>query len=366
MEKFISKQLLLALMIAAPTLATADSLPLNLLKLKPGFQISTYAYPVDGARSMSLGKNGTLFVGSRGAGKVYAITPDKKIITIASDLNSPNGVAFKDGDLYVAEIHRVLRFDNIEANLQSPPKPVVINTDLPNKTHHGWRYIKFGPDNKLYIAVGAPCNVCLEQDPKFATIMHMDKDGKNFEVYAHGVRNSVGFDWNPKTRQLWFTDNGRDWMGDNTPPDEINVATKKGQDFGFPYCHGKNIPDPKFGTLFPCSKFVAPAYSLQAHVAALGMTFYTGNMFPATYKDSIFIAEHGSWNRSTPVGYQVVNATISGNNVTNVDPFISGWLQTNGKVWGRPVDVLQMPDGALLISDDLAGAIYRVTYKKKS
>jgi glucose/arabinose dehydrogenase len=340
---------------------------LNLLKLPPGFSIQVYAENVPDARSMTLGTNSIVFVGSREEGKVYALLPDAKThtakaLTIASGLTLPNGVAFHNGSLYVAEMNRILRFDNIEANLNNPPKPVVITTNLPNKTHHGWRYLRIGPDNKLYISIGAPCNICLSDDARFATIARMNLDGSNVEIYAKGIRNSIGFDWNAN-QQFWFTNNGRDEMGDNIPPDELNYAPVKNLNYGFPYCHGSHVPDPVYGKIYPCSAFTQPTLELPAHVATLGMRFYTGNMFPRDYQQQIFIAEHGSWDRSKKVGYQVILVKLKDNKVIKVTPFVTGWLQQQSE-WGRPVDVLVMRDGSLLISDDYANAIYRVTYNR--
>lgn len=362
------KQLFLLTMVLFSLSSSAYSLPIQLLTLPPHFSIAVYADQIDDAREMTLGTNNIVFVGSRGAGKVYAIVPDKnkamgsRVLTIASGLHQPNGVAFYQGNLYVAETNRIIRFDAIENHLEHPPKPQIITTDIPDEGGHDWHYIRFGDDNKLYIGMGAPCNACLEEDPRFATIMRMDADGRHLEIYARGVRNTVGFDWHPQTHQLWFTDNGRDWLGDNAPPDELNVAIKPGLHFGFPYCHGKNIADPTYGKMFACSAFVPPVLELPAHVAALGMTFYRGKLFPAEYQHAIFIAEHGSWNRSSKAGYQVVAVKLNGSQITNVSPFVSGWLH-HGRVWGRPVDTLEMVDGSLLISDDKANAIYRVSYK---
>ena len=342
-----------------------ENLPLNKLQLPEGFSISVFASDVQGARSLALGDKGTIFVGSIHAGKVYAIVTDEKnkkqVITIASDLTMPNGVTFYNGSLYVAERHRILRFDNIESYLVNPPKPIVISQALPDKKHHDWRYLKIGPDKKLYVSIGAPCNTCLEKDERFATIARMDLDGNHFEIYAKGIRNSVGFDWNPIDEKLWFTDNSRDWMGDDTPPEELNYAPQQHLNFGFPYCHGKTISDPDFGKKIPCNNFTPPVFEMPAHVAPLGMTFYTGKNFPQTYHNQIFIAEHGSWNRSTKVGYQVISVKIKDNKVVAAKPFITGWLQ-NEKAWGRPVDVLVMPDGTMLISDDHANVIYKVSY----
>lgn len=345
-------------------LVTTD---LNEIKLPQGFKIDIYADNVDNARSMTLSDNGVLFVGTRES-RVYAVVDENKdykadkVITIADGMNSPNGVAFRNGSLYVAEINRVLRYDNIENNLGNPPGPVIVNDGFPGDTHHGWKFIRFGPDNKLYVPVGAPCNICLrDDDERYASIMSMNEDGSGLEVYAHGIRNTVGFDWNPQDNVLWFTDNGRDWLGDNAPPDELNRAPGKGMHFGYPFVHGDDIRDPEFGEGADINKYTKPAMKLGPHVAALGMRFYTGDMFPAEYKNQIFIAEHGSWNRTSKLGYRVMLVKVNGSNAVSYEPFAEGWLQGDS-VSGRPVDVLVMPDGSLLISDDYAGVIYRITY----
>ncbi len=351
------------LLLAAPLTA----LPIEKIRLPPGFQIETYADNIEGARSMALGPEGILFVGTKDKGNVYALVDTQhrkkidKVYVIARGLNMPNGVAFKDGALYVAEVHRILRFDNIVSRLNDPPKPVVIYKNYPSDDHHGWKFIRFGPDNQLYVPVGAPCNICDPGDP-YASITRLSVDGSNMEVYARGIRNTVGFDWHPVTKQLWFTDNGRDLLGDELPPDELNRASTAGQHFGYPFCHAGDISDPAFGKDRPCSSFEPPAQKLGPHVAALGMRFYTGKMFPEKYRNQIFIAEHGSWNRSKKLGYRVMWVRLEGNKAVSYEPFAEGWLQGQ-KPWGRPVDVQIMPDGSLLISDDYAGAIYRVHYK---
>ena len=337
--------------------------------LSAGFHIAVYANDVPGARSMALGPKGTLFVGTREEGKVYAILDRNKddiadeVIIIAKGLNMPNGVAFMGNSLYVAEVHRVLRYDDIESRLSNPPRPVVVNDSFPKDRHHGWKFIRFGPDGLLYIPVGAPCNICESEDSRYASIMRMKRDGTGLETFAGGVRNTVGFDWHPVTNELWFTDNGRDWLGDNLPPDELNHAPVKGMHFGFPYCHGINIPDPGFGKGRSCQAYTEPAMELGPHVASLGMRFYRGAMFPAEYRNQIFIAEHGSWNRSAPIGYRITLVRLEGNRAVKYEVFADGWLQ-NGLVYGRPVDIQEMPDGALLVSDDRTGAIYRISYKK--
>lgn len=341
-------------------------LELDQIRLPPGFHIAAYATGVDDARSLTLSPNYTLYVGTRESGKVYAIpNADKdasgdRVIEIAHGLDMPNGVAFHDGSLYVAEVSRVLRYDDIDSHLDNPPKPIVVSDRFPKDEHHGWKYIAFGPDQKLYVPIGAPCNVCDEDQRGFATITRMQADGGGFEVIAHGVRNTVGFDWHPVTHQLWFTDNGRDRMGDDVPPDELDRLSKVGENFGFPYCHG-NVADPEFGKERACAQFVAPERELSAHVAALGMKFYTGTMFPREYRNQIFIAEHGSWNRTHKAGYRLMLVRVEGDRAISYEEFATGWLRDE-VVKGRPVDVLVMPDGALLVSDDEADAIYRIYY----
>ncbi|WP_319590309.1 sorbosone dehydrogenase family protein [uncultured Draconibacterium sp.] len=337
------------------------------INLPDGFKIHVYAEDVDNARSMVLGDKGTLFVGSRTAGKVYAVIDEDQdyqadqVIVIADNLNQPNGVAFLNGDLYVAEISKIWKFENIEDHLDSPPAPVLISDDFPTDGHHGWKYIAFGPDGKLYVPVGAPCNICLSEDEIYASISRMNPDGSNHEIFAHGVRNTVGFDWHPEDGTLWFTDNGRDWMGDDLPPDELNRAPAAGIHFGYPFCHGSGIADPEFGNQRNCDEFNFPVQDLGPHVAALGMLFYTGEMFPDEYRNSILIAEHGSWNRSTPIGYRLTRVELNGNMATSYETFADGWFQ-NGSPWGRPVDVIQMPNGSILVSDDASGTIYNITY----
>jgi len=338
------------------------------VKLPPGFKIEIFADNVPGARSMTLSPDEVLFVGTRDS-KVYAVLDTNKddkadnVITIASGLKSPNGVTFRDGSLYVAEISKVWRYDNIEKNLQNLPEPVLINDHFPGDAHHGWKFIAFGPDGKLYVPVGAPCNICLRDDDKrYASIMRMNADGSDLEVFVHGIRNSVGFDWHPETNELWFTDNGRDMLGDDIPSDELNHAPEKGLHFGYPFVHQGDIPDPEFGEGVDLTKYVKPVQKLGPHVAALGMRFYTGNMFPEEYKNRIFIAQHGSWNRSQKIGYRVMSVKLNGNEVVSYEPFAEGWLKGDS-VSGRPVDVLVMPDGSLLVSDDFGGVIYRITYK---
>ncbi len=340
---------------------------LEKIQLPRGFKIETYAENIDDARSLELGKNGILFVGNRRGDKVYAIVDkdndykaDKKYV-IVEDLNMPNGVALLGNDLYVAEVNRILKFPDIYDNYKNKPDYEVIYDEYPTDRHHGWKYIAFGPDGKLYVPVGAPCNIC-DRERIYATITRMNPDGSGLEIYAKGIRNTVGFAWHPETKELWFTDNGRDHLGDNLPPDELNRVSEKGQHFGYPYCHGNDISDPKFGEGKDCDDYVKPVQELGPHIAALGMIFYTGDMFPEKYKNQILIAEHGSWNRSEKLGYRIQMVPLDGNKSKGYKTFAGGWLQGED-VWGRPVDIEQMPDGSLLVSDDYANAIYRITYK---
>ena len=355
---------------ACRSAAPLEGIHLEKIKLPPGFSIELYATGIDNARSMTMSPNGVLFVGTRREGKLYAVVDSDRdfradsIYVLADGLNMPNGVAFRKGALYVAEVNRILRYDDIESRLDSPPEPVVVNAQFPSDSHHGWKYIAFGPDERLYVPVGAPCNVCEKSDRRFSTIMRLRPDGSDLEIFASGVRNSVGFDWRPESGVLWFTNNGRDWMGDDLPPDTLHRAAESGLHFGFPYCHGGDIPDPEFGSKRSCDEFTPPALKLGAHVAALGMKFYDAEMFPPHFKGNIFIAEHGSWNRSTPVGYRITRVVLQGDRPIRYEEFAGGWLQKN-KAWGRPVDVLVMPDGSLLVSDDRAGVIYRISYKRR-
>lgn len=364
--------IIVMLMILSPVSAVADSLKIKMMlasiKMPPGFHISVYADNVPGARSLSLSPSGVLFVGTRKNGRVYAVLDqdqDKRadrVITIAEGLEMPNGVAFQGGDLYVAEVHRILRYYQIEFRLESPPKPEVVYGGLPMDRHHGWKFIRFGPDGRLYVPVGAPCNACLSEKDIYGTIARMNRDGSGLEIFARGVRNSVGFDWHPRTGELWFTDNGRDGLGDDQPPDELNRAYAKGLHFGFPFCHGGILGDPKFGSEQPCDRFTPPSVLLNAHVAPLGMRFYTGEMFPQIYRNQIFIAEHGSWDRSRKVGYRITLVRMDGQKILGYEAFAQGWRIGNS-AWGRPVDVEVMADGSLLVSDDKNGVIYRIYYK---
>lgn len=371
---------MLAAFAAAPLLAhRLHAQPSGQLTVPAGFQVSVFADSVENAREMVLGPNGTLFVGTMRAGKVHAIVDRNgdgradRVILIASGLDQPNGVAMRGNALYVATAGQILRFDDIERRLDSPPTPVVVRDSLPSQDRRGhrWKFIGFGPDDMLYLSAGAPCNICVSP-PMVSTILRMRPDGSSLEVFAEGVRNSVGFDWHPVSRELWFTDNGRDMMGDDVPNDELNVAWRPGMHFGFPYCHQGDVVDPEFGAQRACSTTEAPVQNLGPHVAALGFTFYTGRMFPANYRNAVLVALHGSWNRSSPSGYRVMVARTDGRRVTSYEPFVDGFLPSanatargraaGGAAIGRPVDVLQLPDGSILISDDTGNRIYRVTY----
>jgi len=347
------------------------NLPLDSLALPEGFSISVFADSVVNARSLCYSPDGTLFVSTRSEGNVYAIKDtdgdykaDKKY-TLLTGGNMPNGVAFKDGNLYIAEVNRILKIENVESKLANPGTPLIIYDKYPTETHHGWKYIAFGPDGKLYVPVGAPCNICESKDSIYASITRINPDGSGMEIVHSGIRNTVGFDWHPDTKELYFTDNGRDMMGDDVPECELNHAPKEKMHFGYPYCHQGDVPDPEFGKNRKCDEFTPPAAKMGPHTAPLGMTFYTGNMFPAEYKNQIFIARHGSWNRSKKSGYDIMVARLNQDGtVKETKPFITGWLNPkNDDVWGRPVDMELLPDGSLLISDDYADVIYRVSYK---
>lgn len=339
------------------------------IKLPAGFKIEVYASNIPNARSMVLSPNGILYVGTRSAGNVYALIDKNQdykvdeVYTIASGLNMPNGVDIKNGDLFVAEVSRVIKFSDIDNNYKNNSTYTVVKDDFPVDKSHGWKFIKFGPDGKLYVPIGAPCNICLrDDDERYASITRMNDDGSESEVFAHGIRNTVGFDWHPATNELWFTDNGRDMLGDNIPPDELNCAPVKGLHFGYPFLHGKNILDPEFGSQGDTSLYTKPVQELGPHVAALGMEFYTRQMFPSEYQNQIFIAEHGSWNRSQKIGYRISLVRLNGNKSISYETFADGWLNGDN-VSGRPVDIELLPDGSMLVSDDYADVIYRITYE---
>jgi len=385
----IIKVILFVLFLISPCLAFAEPSShqdiIKQLHVPQGFVLSVFADNLLNARSLALGDNGVVFVGTGSADTVYAIqdsnsdgVADKRYI-IANHLYMPNGVAYKDGSLFVAEVNRIIRFDRITQQLDNPPKPVVVYDQFPSNQHHGWKYLRFGPDNKLYTSVGAPCNICEPEKPIYGSLVRLNADGSGFEIIAKGIRSSVGLDWQPETNALFFTENGRDYLGDDLPPDELNRWTAVGEHFGFPYCHGGDIPDPEFGAGKKCAQFTAPEWKFKAHMAPLGLRFYRGSQFPQEFKNQLFVAEHGSWNRSEPHGYRVALIKFNQGKPVADDcmdaggramhgaiaeqDFIDGWLRKDGNVLGRPVDILEMPDGSLLISDDKLGVIYKVEYK---
>jgi glucose/arabinose dehydrogenase len=343
-----------------------DKLPTAKLKVPKGFKVEVYASGIPNARTLRMGDKGTVFVSNRVLDKVYAITDKggkREVKVIASGLDRPNGLAFKDGTLYIAEGTKISKLEKIEDNLDNPGKPVPVYTDLPNHASHGWRYIGIGPDNMLYINVGAPCNIC-EPPATNAQIRRLNLDGSGAEVYARGVRNSVGFDWHPVTKEFYFTEHGRDWLSEDLPEDELNRVTKIGQHFGFPYCHQGNFADREMGWGRSCDEFEKPVALMGPHSAVLGMRFYTGAKFPREYKNTIFMARHGSWNKTKKIGGDVVVVKLNKDGtVKSQAPFLTGFLENN-QYSGRPVDVLVMPDGALLVSDDYAGAVWRISYGK--
>jgi glucose/arabinose dehydrogenase len=347
----------------------ASELPVDKLVVPAGFKVEVYADGIPEARSLALGDKGTVFVSNRNLRDVYAIVDQggKRTVTkVLKGLNSPNGVAFANGTLYVAERNRITAYEGIEDRLANPPAPRVVidNLDPTQQPGHFWKFLAMGPDGKLYFNIGSPGNIVMPGYTQ-ATINRVDPRSGVMEVYATGVRNSVGFDWDPRTKDLWFTNNARDWVSDDLPHDTLHHAAKKGMNFGYPFCHQGDLPDPEFGKGRACSEFDAPTARLGAHVAPLGMRFYTGTMFPAEYRNNIFIALHGSWDRTTKQGYNVVRATIDGSGRVELKPFLEGFLQdpkADPPMWGRPVDVLVMKDGALLVSDDYNGIVYRVSY----
>ncbi|MBD9634014.1 PQQ-dependent sugar dehydrogenase [Pseudomonas sp. PDM19] len=346
---------------SAPAIAAID---LSHIRVPDGFHISLLTDQVPGARAMAWGDKGTLFVGSRSGDKVYAVTPDGKARSIGEGLQMPVGVTFHKGDLYVSSINRIVVLRDIEAHLDAPPKAEELPAQFPKETAHGWKFIAFGPDDKLYVPVGAPCNICRPDREQYANLQRMNADGSAREIVAYGIRNTVGFTWHPQTKQLWFTDNGRDMLGDDKPDDELNKVSTTGEDFGYPDCHQGDIADPEEGRK-PCSAFTPPVARLGPHVAALGLRFYTGEQFPAEYRNNLFIAEHGSWNRTQKIGYRVARIELNEDGtLKRQSVFAEGWLDKDGGVNGRPADVLVAPDGSLLVSDDQNGAIYRIRYGK--
>lgn len=342
-------------------------LPIEKLKLPPNYKIEVYAEGVENARSMAYGADGTLYVGTRSKGNVYAIPDEDKdmkgdtVITIFENGNMPNGVALDGDDLYVAEVNRILKFEDISKDLTTSKTPKVIYDQYPTEEHHGWKYIAFGPDGRLYVPVGAPCNICESEEPIFNTITSIKKDGTDLRIEQKGIRNTVGFTWEKSSDHLYFTDNGRDWLGDDIPACELNRATQIGQHFGYPYCHQGDLLDPEYGEDKNCEDYIAPIQKMGPHTAPLGVEFIDYTLFPKSDQREILIAEHGSWNRSKKIGYQISKVTLDDTgSASSYEPFITGWLETDENVWGRPVDLEFLPDGSLLISDDFAHAIYRV------
>ncbi len=350
---------------------------LESIKLPAGFAISLYAADLPAARSLAVGDKGTVFVATRSDDKVYAVVDtdgdaradETHVVFTLGDVGDgkerfmPNGIAFRDGDLYIATPSSIIRLDGIESRLSDPPKPVVVNGEYPVERHHGWKFIAFGPDDKLYIPVGTPCNICTKDDEIYGSISRINVDGSGREIVARGIRNTLGFDWHPETGELWFTENGADQMGDDIPADELNVVTETGQHFGNPFVHQGDMLDATFGEGHNPDDYEGPAMRLGPHVAALGMRFYTGNMFPGDYKNQIFIAEHGSGGRDPLIGYRVTVVRVEGSEATSYEDFATGWIEGDA-AWGRPVDVAQLADGSLLVSDDRAGAVYRISYDR--
>jgi glucose/arabinose dehydrogenase len=352
--------------IAQPPAPKAPGeIPINKIKVPQGFKVELWASGISNARVMVWGAKDTLFVSSRVAGNVYAIVDrggKREMKTIAKGLNLPNGIAFKDGTLYIAEVHRITKMEGIEDKLDSPPEMKVVYDTLPKDLPHGWKYLAFGPDGKLYFNIGAPCNICIPPDTH-ANISRVNADGSGFEYWAHGVRNSVGFDWHPVTKELYFATHARDWLGEEVPSDRLDVAPKKGLHFGFPYCHQGDIPDPDFGKGRSCSEFAAPLVKTGPHIAGNGVMFYTGSMFPAEYRNRMFLAQRGSWNKTQKIGFRLAMVTLRPGDVPKYESFAEGWLDNN-QPWGRPNYTVQMKDGSILLSDDYAGAIYRISYSR--
>jgi glucose/arabinose dehydrogenase len=345
-----------------------SEIPVDKIKVPKGFKVEVWAHGMPGVRMMARGSKGTIWAGTRSIGRVYEIKDNGKERThriLAQKLTQPNGVAFQGGNLYVMAINRVFRYDGIEDNPGVKPVEMTDAFKLPPQVHHNWKFIAFGPDSRLYVQVGSPCNIC-EPDAEHGQIRRYVADGSNMEIVARGVRNTVGFDFHPKTGELWFTDNGRDWQGEDGPQDELNRVSKMGEFFGFPYCHAQGIPDMDFPKKDACKGVTRPVALMGPHAAALGMRFYKGDMFPKEYKESIFVARHGSWNKSQLFGFDVANVKAGANGKNaKVTPFMTGFKDDKeNKFWGRPTDVMQLPDGSLLVSDEQVGAIYRVSYSK--
>ncbi len=357
-----------------PIVTPVDKLPIDKLKLPAGFRAEVYTSGHPGGRTMVMGPKGTIFMGTRLLGRVYAITEKdgkREVRTLLQGLTQPSGLAIKDGALYVLAINKVLRFDDIENNLDNPGAGVDLTDkfNLPPEIHHNWKYAAFGPDGKLYIQVGANCNICEINPGVHGQIRRYNPDGSGMEIVARGVRNTVGFDWHPVTKELWFTDNGRDWAGDAGPEDELNRVAKgqEGAHYGFPYCHANGVPDPDIKVPNPCAGVVMPAALTGPHSAGLGILFYTGDMFPKGYQNAAFIARRGSWNKAQKFGYDVVLARTTADGKAKIEPFMTGLLdQKANEFFGRPTYLFQMKDGSLLVSDEQNGATYRISYDAKA
>ena len=351
------------------TVTQAGDIPIDRIKLPPGFKVEIWATGLPGGRAMARGDDGKVYVGTRAIGRVYEVTDaggQRSVRTVVDKLNQPAGVAFRNGSLYVMAIDKALRFDGIEKNPAAVPVDMTAAFKLPPLQHHNWKYIAFGPDGKLYVPFGAPCNICELPTPEYAQIRRYNPDGSGMEVIATGVRNSVGFDWHPVTRELWFSNHGRDWMGDDLPNDTMNRLGKTGQHFGFPHCHQGDLPDTDVKKANPCGGVEKPVAMMGPHAATMGVTFYTGNMFPPEYRNVAFNARKGSWNRTKKIGYDVVvvRSNPDGSNA-RIEPFMTGFMnEADQSFWGRPAYLLQMPDGSMLVSDEQLGAIYRVSYSR--
>jgi len=348
-----------------PAPASPTEIPIGKIKLPPGFKVSLWAHGISNARAMTWGDKGTLFVSSRVAGNVYAVVDKgatREVITLYKGLNLPNGVAFKNGTLYIAEVSRITKVEGIEGKLDNPPTPTVVYDILPRDLPHGWKYLAFGPDGKLYFNIGAPCNICMPPDTH-ANISRINPDGTGFEYFARGIRNSVGFDWHPVTKELYAAVHGRDWLGEDVPSDMLIVAPSKGFHFGYPYCHEGDILDPELGKGHSCTEFAPPLLKTGPHVAGIGVHFYTGSMFPAQYTNRAFLAQRGSWNRTQKTGFRVMTVALRPGEPPRYEVFAEGWLQ-GSDFWGRPVYLQEMRDGSLLLSDDYVGAIYRISYQR--
>ena len=350
------------------TVTPAADIPIDKLKLPPGFKIEIWSTGNPGNRAMVRGESGKIYTGTRGIGRVYEITDNGKERTsrvVVDKLDQP-AVTLHNGNLYVMSVDKAMRFDGIEKNPNVAPIDMTAKFNLPPEKHHNWKYLRFGPDGKLYVPFGAPCNICTLPSEEYAQIRRYDAGGNNMEVVARGVRNTQGFDWHPVTKELWFTDHGRDWMGDDMPNDELNRMTKTGLHFGFPYCHAKGVPDADIKRADPCGGVTTSQADMGPHAANMGLHFYTGNMFPAEYKNTMFIARKGSWNRTQRSGFDVVTVSLDANGQNpTIKPFITGFKDdVTDAWWGRPTYFLQMPDGSMLLSDEQNGAIYRISYAK--